>query len=174
MKSRDYITQVLSFVVFISIQLLFTRNMVIYGVAFNYIYVGFLLLLPFDTSRLLLLGLGFLSGLFIDIFYDSLGIHAASAVAIMFVRPWWINIITPRGGYDDSPAPLLNQMGFQWFSTYAFPLIIIHHACLFYIEVGGSTHFWFSLTKVIFSSGFTFATLVVLQYLFFEQRRRIL
>ena len=41
----------------------------------------------------------------IDIFYDSLGLHAFSCVLVMYVRNYWLTLITPQGGYDSSATP---------------------------------------------------------------------
>ena len=111
-----------------------------------------------------LLGLAFITGLTIDIFYDSVGIHAAALVFIAYVRPYWINVLTPQGGYDLGANPTLGQMGLFWFLSYAFPLIFVHHFAIFYIE-GGFSQFFFTLVKVFSSTLFTLLVLVVVQLL---------
>ncbi len=163
MNSRA-IVHFLTFFLFVGIQVTVLRNLTLFNVAFCFIYIGFLLILPNEINRLLLLAFGFMIGLTIDLFYDSPGIHAASAVLLAFLRPYWINVITPQGGYDIGVAPTVKQMKFSWFASYAIPLIFIHHFAIFYIE-GGLSHFFFTFVKVLLSTIFTFVVLVLSQLL---------
>lgn len=172
MKTRDIIIQIFSFLIFFGLQLMVARNLVLFGTGFTFIYISFLILLPFETGSVLILFLAFLTGLSLDVFYDSMGLHAAASLLVAFIRSYWIKIITPRGGYDDVNAPLLNEMGFQWFITYALPLIFVHHFVLFYVEAGGFTPFWFTIGKVLFSSILSFTTLLIVQFLFYSQSRK--
>lgn len=152
---------------------MFMKNLVLFDKAFCFIYIGFLLLLPFETNKVLLLIWGFVIGFFIDIFYDSLGIHMAASVLMVYLRSYWINLITPRGGYEVGMEPTLKLMKFEWFATYSLPLIFVHHFALFYIETGGFSLFFFTFVKVVSSVVFTFVTIVLLQYLFYPSRRTI-
>ena len=145
--------------------------MVLFDVAFCYIYLAFLLMLPFDTRPVLLMLIGFIYGFFIDVFYDTLGMHAAASVLIAYVRPYWTKTVPPRGGYEMGMKPTIKVMGFSWFITYALPLILLHHFALFFIEVGGLHLFWFTIVKVISSTILTFLVMVILQYLFYRSSR---
>ncbi len=171
MNNRTIIFQIGSFLAYILIQVIFLRNVVLFDRAFCFIYIGFLLFLPIETNRPLLMGMAFLTGLLVDIFYDSLGIHAAACVLIMFVRNLWLNLLTPQGGYDPGVIPSLRLNGLRWFIMYAAPLIILHHAALFFIEASGFHMFGFTLTKVLMSSLFTLMAIIIAQVLFYTTRR---
>lgn len=173
MNSKNSVIQLLYFGLYIFLQIMFMKNMVLFDKAFCFVYIGFLLLLPFETGPLLLLVIGFFTGFIIDIFYDSLGIHIAASVLMVYLRPYWINLVTPRGGYEVGMEPTLKLMKFEWFATYALPLIFVHHFALFYIETGGFSMFFFTLVKVVSSTLFTFVTIVIIQYLFYSSRRSI-
>lgn len=169
--NRLNILQVISFFIYLLVQVIILKNAVLFHMAFCFLYVGYLLLLPVDATPMTLLGIGFLMGLIIDIFYDSLGLHAFSCVFIMYVRNYWLNLITPQGGYDSNVTPSLAMNGIQWFLVYSMPLVFIHHALLFYTEAGGFDLFWFTLWKVLFSTLFTTLVIVITQYLFPDRRR---
>ncbi len=162
---------VLSFFAFTLLQVTLFRNLVLFDLAFCYIYIAFILNLPFDTGRVLLMLLAFLCGFVVDIFYDTLGIHAFASVFIAFLKPPWTTAIPPRGGYEMGMKPTLKIMGFSWFLTYALPLILLHHLTLFFIEAGGLHLMGYTLVKVIFSTLFTFIVLIIIQYLFYRRRR---
>jgi len=164
---------IIAFFAYLILQVTLVQNMVLFNVAFCYVYVAIILLLPFDTGRVLLLALGFICGILVDIFYNTLGIHAFACVLLAFIKPLWTNAIPPRGGYELGMAPSIKIMGFSWFLTYSLPLIFIHHLFIFFIEVGGWHLFGFTFVKVIFSTILTFIMVVILQYLFYQRRRSI-
>ncbi|MGK7397033.1 MAG: Rod shape-determining protein MreD [Candidatus Cyclobacteriaceae bacterium M3_2C_046] len=165
--------QILQFFVYVVLQVLIMKNIVLFDRAFCFIYVAFLLLLPLESGKLPLIFLGFITGLIIDVFYDSLGIHTAASVLIMYLRPYWMNVITTKGSEENVYSPTLRNMGFEWFVTYALPLIFIHHLALFFIEAGGFHMVLFTFTKVILSTLLTFIFIVIFQYLFYPKERTI-
>jgi hypothetical protein len=171
MNKSNAILPYLSFFAYAIVQVMILQNVVLFDKSFCFLYVAFLLLLPVDIGVLGLLVLGFVTGLVIDIFYDSLGIHAAASVLIMFIRNYWLNLITPQGGYDSGAIPSIELNGWQWFLGYIFPLIFIHHLVLFYIEASGFGLFGFTLLKVIFSTLFTSVSVIIVQYIFYKRRR---
>lgn len=171
MNKRSIIYSVLVFVVYLMLQVLLFDNMVLFGTAFCFIYIGFILLLPLEVSTVLLIAIGFFTGLSIDVFYNSLGVNAASATLVAYLRPYWLATITPSAGYEDVQTPSLKVMGFGWFITYALPLIFLHHITLFFIEAGAMYHFGLIFKKTFFSSLFTFTILVIGQNLFYSKDR---
>ena len=169
MSSRVYITVVISFFTYILAQALFLKNFILFDTAFCFVYIGFILMLPLEIGPLLLMLISFGTGFTVDLFYDSIGVNAAASVFIGFLRPYWLNIITPRGGYEEIVIPNLKTIDFGWFLTYSIPLIFLHHSVLFYLEAGGFSLFFFTLTKVFFSTILTFFILVLTQYLFYKK-----
>jgi hypothetical protein len=160
------------FVVLMGLQILLMRNLVLYDRGFCFVYIGFILFLPIDIDKVLLLVLAFISGITIDLFYDTAGMHAAATVLMAYVRPSVLNLITPRDGYESSDNASLPSMGWRWFLTYGFALILVHHFTLFFLELNGFKMVGFTLSKIIVSTLFTGAVLIILQMLFFERRAK--
>jgi len=169
--SRLGILQIISFFIYLFYQVLILQNVVLFHTAFCFLYVVYLLSLPVETNPMALMGIGFLMGFTIDLFYESIGLHAFACVLIMYIRNYWLNSMTPQGGYDSNAVPSLALGGLQWFLVYTMPMIFIHHAVLFYLEAGGFSMFWFTLLKVINSTIFTTIVILVAQYLFPGRRR---
>jgi len=171
MNNQNLPGLIISFLLYLLLQVTIVRNMVLFDVAFCYIYLAFILMLPFDTRPVLLMLISFICGFMVDIFYDTLGIHAGACVLVAFIRPYWTKAVPPRGGYEMGMKPTVKIMGFSWFLTYALPLVFIHHLALFFIEAGGLHLFGFTLVKVISSTILTFLVMVILQYLFYRSSR---
>jgi hypothetical protein len=170
--SRGNILAIISFFIYLLYQVLILKNIVLFHTGFCFLYVAYLLLLPVESKPIFLMGLGFLIGFLVDMFYDSLGLHSLACVFIMYIRTYWLNVLTPQGGYDSSATPSLAANGTQWFVVYALPMIFIHHAILFYTEAGGFGLFWFTLLKVLVSTLFTLIAILIVQFLF-PYRKRI-
>jgi hypothetical protein len=96
------------------------------------LYVISALLLPFETPRIAVLLICFAQGLVIDVFYDQQGLHSGAMVFMGFLRPFVLNLIAPREGYDVLLRPSTNYMGFSWFLMYSSLLVFSHH--LFYFN----------------------------------------
>jgi hypothetical protein len=170
--SRISIIQGVSFFIYLFYQVLILKNIVLFNTAFCFLYVAYLFFLPVESNPLFLMLAGFLMGFVIDVFYDSLGLHAFACVLVMYVRNYWLSLITPQGGYDSNDTPSIVTHGMQWFLVYTIPMVFLHHSILFFIEAGGFSMFWFTLWKVITSTLFTALVTVIVQYLFPSGRYR--
>ena len=141
------------------------------GMAIPYLYILFLLMLPMETPRWLELILGLVAGLSIDMFTNTLGIHASACVFLAFLRPVYLDAIAPRDGYEFGQQPTISDQGLSWFLKYASVLILAHHSWLFYVEVYSFKGFFTTLLRVILSSAFTLTFVVLSQYLVFNSKR---
>lgn len=166
--TNKLIKYTLMFLVAVLVQVLLLNQVQFSGYINPYFYIVFVLLLPLSTPRYLLLLLGFLIGLTIDIFSDSLGIHAAATVLIAYIRPFVIRVISTREE-DRNDFPGLLQNKFGWFFSYVTILVLAHHFVLFYLEYFTFSHFFYTLLKVIFSSVFTIFIIVLSQFLIFRK-----
>jgi rod shape-determining protein MreD len=103
--------RILSFFLFLLVQVLVFKNVVLFHTAFCFLYVLYLLIFPVETNPLLLMAVALALGLCVDIFYDSVGLHAMASVAMVYVRAYWLSRITPQGGYDRNSVPTLASNG---------------------------------------------------------------
>lgn len=129
-------------------------------------YVLFIIILPFETPKWLLLFSAFALGIAIDYFYDTAGMHSAACVLMAFVRPGILKLFSPRDGYEFGTQPTVQYLGIPWFLSYAGILIFLHHFFLFFIEVFRFSEFFSTFLRVIISSVFTLLLVVMAQYLF--------
>jgi hypothetical protein len=164
--NRATILKILTFFAYVLAQALFFNKVVLFDYALCFIYVGFLLTFPFELPIITAMLIGFVTGLSIDVFTNTLGLHAGTSVALMFIRPTVLRVLTPHGGYPNNASPRPTTMGLSWFGSYALILIFVHQFILFFVEYGGFGLFWRTLAKVISSTIFTFVMVTVVQYLF--------
>src|SRR5882762_1551896 len=168
--SRSVIFHFFSFFIYLLVQVLLFKSFVLFNTAFCFLYVAFILFLPIEINALPLMFIGFSLGFMVDIFYDSLGLHAFTMVLIAYLRNYWLSVISPQGGYDTGTGQTLTVNGAQWFLVYTVPLIFLHHFVLFFLEAGGFVVFWYTMLKVICSLLFTMTVILLIQYISTERR----
>ncbi|WP_113923937.1 rod shape-determining protein MreD [Cognataquiflexum aquatile] len=173
MNSIRVISILLTGFLYLVFQVLVLKNLVLFGSAFCFLYVTYIILLPIDLKTIPTLLISFFIGMGVDLFYDTLGIHTAALLIIGFVRHRWLLVLVPPGGYDDDLQPSLLNMGFGWFLSYSIPLVLIHHTLFFYIESLGTDLFFTSLQKIIASVIFVTVMSIIVQLLFYRRRRGI-
>ena len=162
--NRNFLTIPVSFILYLLFQVLFFRKLVLFDIAFCLPYIGFILFLPVSFSPVILMALGFLLGFSLDIFQNSQGLHASATVMIGFIRNFWLNRITPQGGYEAAGDRPFKALGIQWFLYYLIPLLLIHHTLLFFIEAGGFAMTGLTLAKAFLSFLFTLFTLFLYRF----------
>jgi rod shape-determining protein MreD len=157
------------FVVLILFQVLVMDNVMINGYMIPYIYILFILLMPFETPRWIQLLSGFALGFAMDLFSGTPGMHTAATVLIAFARPYLLDLLASRDGYEPETFPRIHYYGFIWFLKYAALIVVIHHLALFYLEVFQLKHFFSTFLRVILSSILSTSTIVLSQYFVFRK-----
>jgi len=160
---------IIRFLVVVIFQVLVMDNVMINGYMVPYIYLLFILLMPFETPRWIQLFSGFILGLGIDLFEHTPGMHTFATVLIAFVRPYLLILLAPRDGYEPDTFPRVHYYGFIWFLKYTLIIIVIHHFALFYLEVFQLKDFLSTLLRVILSSILSASTIVLSQYFVFRK-----
>lgn len=160
---------IIRFIVLVLVQILVFNNIQFSGYIVPYIYILFILLLPFETPRWLLLLAAFTLGISVDLFTQTPGMHAAASVLMAFLRPWVLEMSAPRDGYEPGTYPRLYYYGFQWFLRYTVILVLAHHLVLFYVEVFRFSEFFSTLLRVLLSSLFSIILIILSQYFIFRK-----
>lgn len=162
----------LRFILLVLMQVLIIQNINLTGYVILLPYVMAIILLPFETNKALVLFASFLLGVCVDYFYDSSGLHATACTVMGFSRYYVLKYIAPREGYDVGVRPTVEDMGLEWFLRYAGTLVLIHHFCLFYLEIFRFSEFFSTLLRVILSSTGTLLLIYLIQFLFLNNTRR--
>jgi hypothetical protein len=155
------------------VQIFFLKNLALFGLAFGFLYLLGILLLPTSIQSFPLMLIAFLMGLAIDVFYETIGMHAAASTLMAFLRPIWLKVTSPSGGYDEIEEPSLSELGLGRFISYSFPLIFIFSVAFFIADQWGTGSFFGVINKSILSSIFTLLLVILVQLLFFKKKRGI-
>jgi hypothetical protein len=140
---------------YLFLQVFIVRNLVFFEVAFCFVYISIILFLPSNTPVSVVLLIAFLTGLSVDMFYNTAGMHASASLLLAFLRSYIIKVLFPTKGLDTELVISLDGMGMERFIRYIVILTFIHHLYLFFLEAGSLNYFLNTSLKVVASVMFT-------------------
>lgn len=141
------------------------------GYALPYLYVLFLLMLPFELPAAALLIISAMTGGLLDAFGNTPGMHMSACTLMAFARLRVVRILAPREGYEYGTQPTAMSMGLTWFVTYAGSLILIHHTWLFFVEINRFDAFFSTFGRALLSTVFTLSLCLLAQFLTARPKR---
>jgi len=162
----------LIFILLILFQGLILNNIELGGYVNPFLYVIFILMLPFETPKWVVLILGFVLGIAIDSFSSTMGMHTSATIFMAFCRAYLLKLIEPRGGYEFNATPSVQFMGFPWYLLYAGVLVLLHHLFLFYIESFRLSQFFSTFGRAISSIFFTMILVLIVQLFNYKSSTR--
>lgn len=170
-----YLRNIIRFISLILIQVLLFKNIHLTGWGAAsiippytpFIYPLIILLLPLSTPTWAMLLLGFGTGLTMDVFMDTGGMHAAICVFIAAVRNSILTALLPQR-LSDYPnlSPGVKNMGWAPYLTYTAAILFIHHFCFYLIEIWSFKSFLYLIIKVLASFITSMIFVVLYTFLF--------
>lgn len=154
----------LIFIILMLLQVVLLNNIQFSGFVNPYVYIMFILLLPVEIPSWLLLLVSFGTGMVLDLFSGSPGMHSSATVLAGFVRPYVLRVVSPRDGYESGSEPSMLNYGFRWFLAYTVLIVLVHHTALFYLEVFRFADFFRTMLRVLLSSLFTVTFIVLIEF----------
>lgn len=167
MKNNVLINSV-RFICLILAQVLIFSNIDFMGYISPYPYMLFILVFPFNANRSLYLFIAFLTGLTMDMFDNSGGIHAAACLVIAYFRPIALRL-TFGVSYEYNAIKLPN-VSFYERLVYISSLVFVHHLVLFSLEVFNISNIIYILKKTLFTGIFTSILCLMFNILFSSRR----
>lgn len=126
------------------------------------VYMIALIKLPVEMNRNLQILAGFLCGLIIDIFSNTLGMHTLTAVTVMWLRMPILHLyINSEDIKNGIPGNTL--MGMQSYIRYALSILAVHCVLLYFIESFTLFHILITILKAILSLILTFLAVLSLE-----------
>ncbi len=156
MTSSYYFINFIRFALLVLVQVLVFNRLNFFGFINPMVYILFLFWYPIKENRSVFIFTGFLLGLSIDIFSDTMALNAAATVTIAYLRPTIMRFVFGVN-YEFQSFKLSNTTRVQQI-TFLTLLIIVHHIIFFTLEIFSLSNFLLILQKVIFTG---IATLIL-------------
>jgi len=167
------VKNIIRFVLFILVQVFVLQQVPpLHKLVTPYVYYLFIIWLPFNTGRSVLMTISFLFGLTLDYFLHTPGLHAAACVLIAYVRPFLINMLIRQEGDEQNYAsPSMTSMGWAPYFTLVFILTLFHHGYLVFLEWMEFGTFWYFIGKVFATTGISMLLILITELLFYRKEK---
>ena len=155
------------YVLVMLLQVLLFDQLQLWGACHPYIYILCLLMMPITLPHNVDMLIGAAVGLIMDLFCNSLGVHMAACILIMFIRPYLLgSIVNDKDRLNEQIS--LRAIGIEALIKYAVILVVIHHLTVFSLAAWSWQHIGFVLLETVVSSIITLT--VIIAYNFVEYR----
>lgn len=171
---RVFVFNLIRFVVLIAAQVVLFKNIGYYNLASPFPYILIVFLLPIGTPNFILYVLSFLTGLTVDAFYDSIGLHASACTALALFRIFFHNITLDVDVKNSFETPALGNMGTKWYLPYIAIGTFVHHLVLFHMECFSLSNYANTAMTILFSSIFTILLIILISILIYKRKSRLL
>jgi rod shape-determining protein MreD len=155
-------------VLIVLFQLLVINNIKLSTYINPYIYIVFILTLPISMKPWIVVMISFFTGMVMDTFSSTPGLHMAATVFMGYVRTFYLRFATSKEDQAGNIKPVVSRKGVVWFLVYAVILTFLHHLFLFYLEIYSFAEFFRTLTRILFSTVFSVLFITVGQLLFYR------
>ncbi|HNP53625.1 MAG TPA: rod shape-determining protein MreD [Ferruginibacter sp.] len=162
------VKNILRFMLFILVQVYVLDKVHLHQMITPYVYFLFILWLPFNINRTLLMLLAFALGITLDAFRHHPGFHAAACVLVAYLRPFLINLMIPQEGADTNyEEPSFQSMGGAIpYLIYAGLLSLVHNTWLFLLEAWQFGDAWYFISKTVFTTLVSLLIILITEWLF--------
>lgn len=133
------------------LQVLLFDQLQLWGICHPYIYILCLLMMPITLPHNVDMLIGALVGLVMDVFCNSLGVHTAACILVMFIRPYLIGaLVNDKDRLNEQIS--LRSIGMEAILRYVVIMVIIHHLMVFALAAWSWSHIGFVLLETLVSS----------------------
>ena len=147
----EWSKQLFRYVVVMILQVLLFDQLQLWGACHPYIYVLCLLMMPITLPHSASMIIGAAAGLVMDVFCNSLGVHMAACILLMFIRPYLIGaIVNDKDRLNEQISS--RAIGTEALIKYVVIGVLIHHLTVFSLAAWSFSHIWFVLLETLVSS----------------------
>ena len=155
----DWTKQLGRYVLVMLLQVLLFDQLQLWGACHPYIYVLCLLMMPITLSHSASMLIGALAGLIMDVFSNTLGVHMAACILLMFIRPYLIGmIVNDKDRLNEQIS--LRAIGMEALIKYVVILVVIHHLTVFSLAAWSWQHIGFVLLETLISGLITLTIII--------------
>jgi hypothetical protein len=167
------IKYIVRFVLLILVQVFVLDNIRLHQLITPYIYMVFILWLPFSMNRSWSMIVAFLLGITLDSFQQHPGFHAAACVFMAYLRPFLINLLIPQEGAESNYGePSIQSMGgLLPYMIYAGILVFLHNVWLFLLQAWQFEDTWYFISKTFLSTAVCLVLILITEMIFPRKQR---
>ena len=155
----DWTKQIGRYILVMALQVLLFDQLQFLGICHPYIYVLCLLMMPITLPHNVDMLIGAAAGIIMDVFCNSLGVHTAACIFVMFLRPYVIGaVVSDKDRLNEQIN--LHSIGMEALVKYVVIMVLIHHLSVFMLAAWSWSHIGFVLLETVVSSLITILIII--------------
>lgn len=155
----EWTKQIGRYILVMVLQVLLFDQLQLWGACHPYIYLLCLLMMPITLPPIADMLIGGIIGLIMDMFCNSLGVHTASCILIMFLRQYLLGVIlNDKDRLNEQVS--LRSIGMEAFIKYVVIMVVVHHLTVFSLAAWSWYHIGFVLLETVVSSVITIFVII--------------
>ncbi len=115
------------------------------------VYIVFIVLLPVETSRIMMLGAGILTGYVMDMAMGTDGLNSIATIGVAYLRTPILKVIAGKKRAAERGVPSDLLFGDGDYIRYLVVMVILHHALFFAFESLSIANVLYSLVRFLVS-----------------------
>lgn len=167
MKIVDIVREFFLFIALVLLQVLVLNKISLFSIATSFLYIYFVIKLPFHRNKFYVIITSFLMGIIIDVFLNTPGVNAAALTIVATLRSVLVPLFYPKNELDVLVPGIRNNT--VSFIKYTIVMILIHHTLLFFIDSLSLFSVTETIYRILSSSLLSLILVLSLDSLFFRK-----
>lgn len=171
MSGVSIVRRIGQIILLVALQVLLLNKINLFGYVTPMLYIWITIKMDSSCSRNGLMLISFFTGLCVDIFTGTPGMHAAAITLLAFVQPYIIKLFA---SYDrrELMIPGMDSMRKGPFVGYVSLSVLVHHLFYFILKSIPVADWSMLISKVIFSAALTVLLIVVVEMSFVKNANK--
>lgn len=169
---RTLINLLILFFLLIFAQVIIFNNICLFNIAIPIVFIYFIIRLPITININWALTIAFFTGLTVDVFSNTQGMHALSCTIITFVRRDILRLYISREEDIADGVVSIKSIGMSSFLKYTFTIILLYCFVIFCIEAFTFFNPLLLMSKIITSTLLSFVIILGIDRIANNQREK--
>ena len=165
-------TNILRILRMVGLQVLIFNHIHLFGFLNPNVYLLALFLLPLDIPKSAQYAIAFATGLFIDIFQFTYGIHASACMIFILLRPYLMYALNVNKKKIDTEVPIPGKRDFRWLLLFTLLMTLSHQLIVTMLEVFSFRQFHHTLLVIFANTLFTTLLILCMEYIFIPIKKQ--
>lgn len=157
---RTIINLLILFFLLILAQVVIFNNICLFNIAIPIVFIYFIIRLPITININIALTIAFFTGLIVDIFSNTQGMHALSCTIITFIKRDILRLYVSREEDITDGIVSIKSIGFSAFFKYTLTIVLLYCFVVFCVEAFTFFNPLQLIAKIISSSLLSFVIIL--------------
>lgn len=170
--SKAIFNYIILYIILILTQVIICNNICLFNIATPIIFIYLIIRLPLTLNINIVLTISFFTGLLIDIFSNTQGMHALSCTIVAFIRKSILRLYVPRDEDITDGIVSIKTIGANQYFKYLITIILLYCTIVFIIESCSFFNLLRLITQIITNTILSFVIIIGIDHIANKRREK--